>query len=102
MFMHLDNGKIVADNPEEELFLAQARLEGMPSESHFPGPYSRGKEHRESLASFLDNGERIDDSAIIRGLSRISISHTNNQARAIEWLTRIAEEAVHAGANSIR
>lgn len=93
--MHLgETGEIIPADQEERVFLEKARLNGMFPKEKYPTIPTATRKEQDRLIARLENGERAGDDALVRGLARMTISSCSDRARAIEWLTIIAESAV--------
>ena len=94
--MHLGkNGEIVPDLPGERDFMFRALTHGVDPKDRYPKIPSALDEEQARLVEHLENGPRSGDNAIVRGLSRMTISNSRDRAQAIEWLTILSEAAVN-------
>lgn len=93
--MHLENGRIVGDTPEESLVIAEAELVGKepwietkyPQQAYWLSPV----QYRRGLVDTLESVPREGNKATIRGLSRIAMSQRKLQFVAIDVLTQLAD-----------
>lgn len=102
--MHLENGKVVGDTPDEALVIAEADILGLAtwSEGRYPRdtPWGNPKQYRQNLINTLEETARTDLGITVRGLTRIAMSQKKLRLVALDVLTQLADEAVKVSARS--
>jgi hypothetical protein len=84
--MHLEDGKLIPDNPREGLFLKESQVNGMPAR-----PQRNVWIDRVTLGSLFHEGQVEEENfALLRGLVRFAYSQSVKRNMAIECLALLA------------
>ncbi|HEX5447997.1 MAG TPA: hypothetical protein VFW90_02235 [Candidatus Saccharimonadales bacterium] len=98
--MHLENGHIIPDSADEAMIIAMAELEGADSRKMNNYPldiWTAPSSYRRNLIARLENGQRVNEDAVVRGLVRLAMTQRKIRLLALDIVSQLAEKAVEPG-----